>query len=204
MTAQDLPSKMAACAVVEPAMSPLPSTKTRRRLQRGITLLECCVCLSILCILVGSAVPSFASMLDLQRLRGMSATLVGDLHLMRSEAIVRNADVRMSFHAAGGGSCYVVHTGPASACSCTSAGQAQCSGGRALLLSARHWQAQGAQQVAANVNSILFDPRIGTASPGGTVRLTDSAGREIRHIVNLRGRVRTCSAQGAMAEHPAC
>jgi type IV fimbrial biogenesis protein FimT len=54
------------------------------------------------------------------------------------------------------------------------------------------------------VNSILFDPRIGTASPGGTVRLTDSAGREIRHIVNLRGRVRTCSAQGALAEHPAC
>ena len=185
-------------------MNPLPSTETRRRLQRGITLLECCICLSILCILVGSAVPSFASMLDLQRLRGMSATLVGDLHLMRSEAIVRNADVRMSFHAAGGGSCYVVHTGPASACSCTGAGQAQCSGGQALLLSARHWQAQGAQQVAANVNSILFDPRVGTASPGGTVRLTDSAGREIRHIVNLRGRVRTCSAQGALAEHPAC
>jgi type IV fimbrial biogenesis protein FimT len=54
------------------------------------------------------------------------------------------------------------------------------------------------------VNSILFDPRIGTASPGGTVRLTDSTGREIRHIVNLRGRVRTCSAHGALAEHPAC
>ena len=37
-------------------MNPLPSTDTRRhRRQRGITLLECCVCLSILCILVGSA-----------------------------------------------------------------------------------------------------------------------------------------------------
>ncbi len=184
-------------------MKPLPSTDTRR-LQRGITLLECCVCLSILCILVGSAIPSFASMLDLQRLRGMSATLVGDLHLMRSEAIVRNADVRMSFHTTDGGSCYVVHTGPLSACSCNGAGQAQCSGGQALLLSARHWQPQGAQRVAANVNSILFDPRIGTASPGGTVRLTDSTGREIRHIVNLRGRVRTCSPHGALAEHPAC
>ena len=174
-----------------PSSSLLPRIARR---QRGMTLLEGCVCLSILCILVGSAVPSFASMLDLQRLRGMSATLVGDLHLMRSEAIVRNADVRMSFHATGGGGCYVVHTGPASACNCSSTGQAQCSGGDAALLSARHWQAQGAQQVAANVNSILFDPRIGTASPGGTVR----------HIVNLRGRVRTCSAEGALGGHPPC
>jgi type IV fimbrial biogenesis protein FimT len=73
-----------------------------------------------------------------------------------------------------------------------------------LLLSARYWQVHGAQQVAANVNSILFDPRVGTASPGGTVRLTDSAGREIRHIVNLRGRVRTCSVQGALGGHPPC
>lgn len=182
--------------------SSLPPLVSRR--QRGITLLECCVCLTILCILLGTALPSMTSLLDLQRLRGMSATLVGDLHLMRSEAILRNADVRMSFHAAGGGSCYVVHTGPASACSCTSTGQALCSGPQALLLSVRYWQVHGAQQVAANVNSILFDPRIGTASPGGTVRLTDSAGREIRHIVNLRGRVRTCSAQGAGSEHARC
>lgn len=174
------------------------------RRQRGITLLECCVCLSILCILLGSALPSLTSLLEVQRLRGMSATLVGDLHLMRSEAILRNADVRMSFHAAGGGSCYVVHTGPSSACSCTGTGQALCSGPQALLLSARYWQVQGAQQVAANVNSILFNPRIGTASPGGTVRLTDRTGREIRHIVSLRGRVRTCSAQGALGGHPPC
>jgi type IV fimbrial biogenesis protein FimT len=184
-----------------PSFSPLPRISRR---QRGITLLECCVCLTILCILVGSALPSMTSMLDLQRLRGVSATLVGDLHLMRSEAILRNADVRMSFHAAGGGSCYVVHTGPSSACSCASTGQALCSGPQALLLSARYWQVHGAQQVAANVNSILFDPRVGTASPGGTVRLTDSAGREIRHIVNLRGRVRTCSVQGALGGHPPC
>jgi type IV fimbrial biogenesis protein FimT len=194
---------MAACPETECAMSVSPPQFNARR-QRGLTLLECCVCLSILCILVGSALPSFASMLELQRLRGQSATLVGDLQLMRSEAILRNADVRMSFHATDGGSCYVVHTGPASGCSCNTAGQAQCNNPQAQLLSARHWPAESAQQVAANVSSILFDPRIGTASPGGTVRLTDTTGREIRHIVNLRGRVRTCSAQGALAEHPAC
>jgi hypothetical protein len=34
--------------------------------------------------------------------------------------------------------------------------------------------------------------------------LTDNSGREVLHIVNLRGRVRTCSAYGALAEHPAC
>jgi type IV fimbrial biogenesis protein FimT len=181
---------MDACPATERAMSVLPPHVTARR-QRGLTLLECCVCLSILCILLGSALPSFASMLELQRLRGQSATLVGDLQLMRSEAIVRNADVRMSFHATDGGSCYV-------------AGQAQCNGPQALLLHARHWPAGAAQQVTANVSSILFDPRVGTAAPGGTVRLTDNSGREVRHIVNLRGRVRTCSAYGALAEHPAC
>ena len=203
MTARRRHLNMAACPATERALSALPPQLTRRR-QRGLSLLECSVCLCILCILVGSALPSFTSMLDLQRLRGQSATLVGDLQHMRSEAIVRNVDVRMSFHAADGGSCYVVHTGPTAGCSCTGAGQAQCNGPQALLLNARHWPSSSALQVAANVSSILFDPRVGTASPGGTVSLSDATGREIRHIVNLRGRVRTCSAQGPLAESPPC
>lgn len=184
-------------------MTPLPSTDTCRR-QRGITLLECCVCLTILCILVGSAAPSFTDLLERQRLYGQSATLLGDLQHMRSEAIMRNSDMRMSFHATAAGSCYVVHAGPAAACSCDGSGQAQCNAAQAALINARHWQAGGSRQVTANVTSILFDPRAGLAAPGGTVRLTDSAGREIRHIVNLRGRVRTCSAQGPLPGHPAC
>jgi type IV fimbrial biogenesis protein FimT len=203
MTAQFLHSKMAACAVAEPVMNFLPSSVTRRR-QRGITLLECSVCLCILCILVGSAVPSFTDMMERQRLHGQSATLLGDLQHMRSEAIMRNRDMRMSFHASAAGSCYVVHAGPAAACSCDGAGQAQCNPAQAALINARHWQAGESRQVAANVTSILFDPRSGLAAPGGTVRLTDRAGREIRHIVNLRGRVRTCSAQGLLPGHPAC
>ena len=184
-------------------MTPLPPTPVRRR-QRGITLMECLVCMSILSILVGGAVPSFADMMERQQLRGQSAALLGDLQHMRSEAIMRNLDVRMSFHAAAGGSCYVVHTGPRAACSCDGAGQAQCDAAQASLINTRHWQASGPRRVEANVASILFDPRTGLAAPGGTVRLLDDTGREIRHVVSLRGRVRACVAQGHLSDHPPC
>jgi type IV fimbrial biogenesis protein FimT len=58
--------------------------------------------------------------------------------------------------------------------------------------------------VQANVASILFDPMHGTSTPTGTVRVIGSNGRELRHVVNVMGRVRTCSPQGNVAGYRAC
>ena len=56
----------------------------------------------------------------------------------------------------------------------------------------------------ANVASMLFDPVHGTSTPTGTLRVLDSRGRAIHHVVNIMGRVRSCSPQGAVPGYRAC
>jgi type IV fimbrial biogenesis protein FimT len=51
--------------------------------------------------------------------------------------------------------------------------------------------------VQANVASILFDPLHGTSTPTGTLRVVADSGRAVHHVVNIMGRVRTCSPAGA-------
>ena len=50
--------------------------------------------------------------------------------------------------------------------------------------------------VAGNVASIVFDPLHGTSTPTGTLRLVDDAGRAVHHVVNVMGRVRSCTPAG--------
>jgi type IV fimbrial biogenesis protein FimT len=58
--------------------------------------------------------------------------------------------------------------------------------------------------VTANVASVVFDPLHGTSTPTGTLRLTGARGRAIHHIVNVVGRVRSCSPEGAVSGYPPC
>ena len=44
---------------------------------------------------------------------------------------------------------------------------------------------------------MLFDPLHGTSTPAGTLKITGASGRAVQHVVNVMGRVRTCSPQGA-------
>jgi len=56
----------------------------------------------------------------------------------------------------------------------------------------------------ANMGSIVFDPLHGTGTPTGTLRLTGRDGRAIHHVVNVMGRVRSCSPAGAVPGYRAC
>jgi type IV fimbrial biogenesis protein FimT len=50
---------------------------------------------------------------------------------------------------------------------------------------------------------MLFDPVRGTTSPAGTVRVVSDAG-SIHHVVNIMGRARSCSPDGAVKGYKAC
>ena len=56
----------------------------------------------------------------------------------------------------------------------------------------------------ANVGSVLFDPLHGTISPTGTLRLVGTDARAVHHVVNIMGRVRSCSPQAAIPGYRAC
>jgi type IV fimbrial biogenesis protein FimT len=122
---------------------------------------------------------------------------------VRTEAIARNRTMRLSVHGDASQSCWIVHTGAVANCSCGAAGPAVC-GGDALHIKSVVLGPADHVSVLANVASMVFDPLHGTSTPTGTLSLVDTRGRAVHHIVNVMGRVRSCSPGGAVAGWRAC
>ncbi len=181
------------------------ATRSAARKQAGVTLIETLVVTIITAITASSAIPGMQGLLETRRLDGAATVLATDLQWVRSEAVARNQPVRITFFgAAGADSCYVVHTGAADACSCDGSGPAVCTGENAREIRTVVLPAAGKVSVEGNVDSILFDPVHGTSTPTGTLRVTGAHGRAVHHIVNLMGRVRSCSPLRTMAAYRAC
>jgi type IV fimbrial biogenesis protein FimT len=173
--------------------------------QLGITLIESMSVLTILSLIVGSALPSFASLRQRADLVGVAAQVETDVQFARSQAAAFGSTVRMSLHEAQAGTCYIVHTGPSANCSCDAAGlsPAACSGESQLLRSVS-LSAKGDVQVRSASRSIAFDPVKGTVTPTATMRIEARDGRAIHQVVNLLGRVRSCSPGGKTVGEQAC
>ncbi|MFG5409513.1 hypothetical protein ABXN37_17255 [Piscinibacter sakaiensis] len=93
--------------------------------------------------------------------------------------------------------------GPSSAAPARAGRLPGCDGG-AVALVARHWPARDRIRVEANVGSMLYDPVQGTTSPAGRLQVLDSRGQGITHVVNLSGRLRSCSPQAAVPGYRSC
>lgn len=65
----------------------------RHRAQRGFTLIEAMVVISIAAILAGTSISSFVWLNQATQIRGATFDLIADLDFARSEAVKRNADV---------------------------------------------------------------------------------------------------------------
>lgn len=152
---------------------------------------------------VGVTVPGLQSLFDARRLGGTATQLATDIQFVRSEAVARNRALRLSFHASAGSTCYVIHTGNAAQCDCDTAGPAVCTGG-AEQIKTVHLPAIERVSLQANVASVLFDPLHGTGTPTGTLRVIGADGREVQHVINIMGRVRSCSPLGAVPGYRAC
>ena len=127
---------------------------------------------------------------------GLAAQLATDVQFTRSESILRNEALRLSFYSEAWGSCYVVHSGARDQCSCSAGSSAAtCIEDATQIKTVRVPTSAGAS-VQANVSSILFDPLHGTSTPTGTLRVRSPAVGSIHHVVNVLGRVRTCSPDG--------
>lgn len=172
------------------------------RHQQGLTLVESLITLAVSAVVLGSAAPGFEELREHRRIEGAAAQLETDIQHARSLAAARGTAVRMSFEAAGGASCYVVHTGSAGDCRCTGAGEAVCRGGAQALQTVR-WDAQTALRVAANSPSIVFDAARGTVTPTATIRV-QGRNAAIHQVVNVMGRVRSCSPAPALRGYRVC
>ena len=176
--------------------------KTQRQ-QRGVTLVEAAIVLAVLGVVTTSAAPGMTGLLDGRRLDGAATQLATDIQYVRSEAVARNQPVRLSFYSSAEASCWVIHTGQSALCTCPAAGPAQCSGD-AEQIKTVSLPASQRVSVQANVGSVLFDPLHGTSTPTGTLRVLGSQGRAVHHVVNVMGRVRSCSPLNTVPGYRAC
>jgi type IV fimbrial biogenesis protein FimT len=170
-------------------------THHRPRRQHGFSMIEAMVLVAVTAVIATAAVPGLVAFIDGRRLDAAAMALAADVQFVRTEAVARNQPIRLSFHAAGANTCWVVHTGAAAECSCGDAAPAVCSGG-AMEIKTVVLGAADRVSVGANVASIAFDPLHGTSTPTGTLRLVDNGGRAVHHVVNVMGRVRSCTPNG--------
>jgi len=173
------------------------------RPQHGLTLLELAIVVAITAIVAATAAPSFTALIDTRRLDAAATRLAGDLQLARSEAIARNEPLRLSLLAGAGATCWVVHSGAPADCQCSEQGGAVCAGS-ARTIKGVVLASNERVSVGGNVASILFDPLHGTSTPTGTLRLVGARGSAVHHVVNVVGRVRSCSPAGAVPGYSPC
>jgi type IV fimbrial biogenesis protein FimT len=170
--------------------------------QRGFTLIESLIVLTITALLLSTALPSFKSAMERRHLEGAAAQLETDIHYARSQAVAQNRTVRMNFTSDAAGSCYVMFNGSANDCRCSAGGPPVCNAGQPVARSVG-FASPGALRLNSNVNSIVFDPLKGTTTPTGTLRFQSQSGQALHLVVNIMGRVRACSPTG-LAGYKAC
>jgi type IV fimbrial biogenesis protein FimT len=175
------------------------SWKTEQR-RRGFTLIEIIITVAIAAIVLATAAPAFAALLDKQRLIGAASRLGEDIRFARAEAARRGVSVRLSVHGTHSG-CYLLHTGTTAACNCTDDGIATCSGGAEALKTVGLGSDSGLR-LSSSVISTVFDSLHGTNSPAATLTVTANSGRSIRQVISIMGRVRTCSPSTAAPAVP--
>jgi len=169
---------------------------------RGVTLIETAATSTVLAVLMGAAAPMYQDVLARRSMEGTAAQLAIDIQYVRSEAVARNQALRISFQKSEAGSCYVIHTGSGE-CGCADNIGTQCTGSAKEIKTVR-LPASSPVQLSSNVGSMLFHPVRGTVSPAGTLRVIGPHGMEIRHVVNMMGRTRSCSAKGTVNGQAAC
>lgn len=184
-------------------MSP-PNAHATARPCHGLSLVELTCALAVTATLLGSAVPSLTDFARRQRLLATASELQADIGLARTSAIQRGAPVRLSWQALpDGGACWMVHTGAADDCSCSTQAHASCRGDATVLRTAGLPPREAIRLDAAS-RSLLFDPRRGTVSPTATLRLDDRHAHALHLVVNIMGRVRVCSPEGRWAGYKGC
>lgn len=178
-----------------------PPPPAHRR--RGATLIEACVVLAITAVLAASVMPGMQTLIDIRRLDGAATELATDIQFARAEAVARNEPLRLSVRSNANGTCYLIHTGAAADCNCQSPGPAQCIAD-AQAIKTVVLGAADRIRLDSNAGSVLFDPLHGTSTPTATLRLLDSQGRAVHQVINVMGRVRSCSPSPAMPGYRAC
>ena len=176
-------------------------SRSHRRATEGFTIIELMVVIAVAAVLLALAAPSFAEFLSKRRVDGVTAELATDLQYARSEAVSRNAPVRVTFGSDNG--CYVIHLANAASAQCTR--NSSTTTPAAAEIKVVQLDVDRSLTIDPGTLTYLeFDPVRGTAvnsaaASSGSVVVRSTAGTawELRVLLTLMGRVSICSPGGA-------
>lgn len=188
--------------------------------RRGLTLIELMVVVALVAILAALAAPSFKRLIDVQRLRSISAALVTDLQFARSEAASRNERVFVRFDKTGGAlTCYVLLSGDTTKCNCNNQpGVNVCEVGGREIRTVQVERSLGIKveiPEAQSIDTIGFEPATGrllaivldVPQAATTPFLIDSLLSDVgglRVSLEVTGRPSICSPNGSIGGVAAC
>lgn len=170
------------------------------QVNRGFTVVELMVTVSIVAVLLALAVPSFQDLFERQRLETVADTLISDLRSARAEAISRGPEdaLRVEFTTDSSSWSYTITDASGS-----------------VYLQRSSDDLYGASVVMTIANTAFGDADLdgkrdfsldalrGLALDGaGTIALTSDSGYDISVVRNLLGKIDMCS--GSMSGYPAC
>jgi type IV fimbrial biogenesis protein FimT len=168
----------------------------------GVTLIEACIVLCVCTVILTAAAPSMHRMIERQALRGAADELRGDLQYLRTTAVSRGQTLWLALRSGEGG-CYVVYAGERGDCACQPSGTAACAPGAEPLKTVAFDARQGLQ-LQATTTWLGIEPVRGTVTPTATFKLVGRGGEAVHELVNVMGRVRTCSPGGVVPGYKAC
>ena len=175
--------------------------QTTHRRQSGLSLVEMAAVLGVTSVMLGSAAPHLLKMRAMHALDLAAAQLRTDVQLARATAVSLGQSVRMEVQSTAAGSCYVIHTGASGACSCD--GETASCKAAGWVVRAAHFGSGQTVSVKANAG-MTFDGTQGTVTPTGSVTLANVSGDQLKVVVNVMGRARTCKAAGTIVGHEPC
>jgi len=169
----------------------------------GVSLLEICICLAILCLLSLPALQAMRDLRERNRLHGLAEQVYVDLQFARSESVRNGSTIHLSFVDTVEGSCYWMHAGKTAACACDNTGNVSCGPTGALIRASWLPRSSGAQ-IRSNVGRMTFQGEQGTVSSAGTVEVSVKDGAVVRHVISVMGRIRSCSPDTDRGALPRC
>ncbi|MEO5378139.1 MAG: GspH/FimT family pseudopilin [Magnetococcus sp. DMHC-6] len=160
--------------------------------QRGVSLIETLMGMMLVAVLIFLAMPSWSRHMEKENLRAAVESLLGDLYLLRSEAVQRNKSMTIQF-STGTFWCYGLSEGSPSTCQCTTAPQLCTIGGVPRLISYNNFKNIRLVSSTFANNQTGFESTRSLALQVGSWLLQSSSGLSVTVTLNAVGMVQACS-----------